>query len=191
MLFKFSRLIAATVFLALILGIFFEQYAIADEETIPSDETVDIFIALGLVTRHVNPGDDTNEDSDFIALSVDKYSVSRFINSYNDETWFGGLNFHSDKLNIYKDSDFFLQGNLYAGAVTGYKDHLPNLYGVTPVLIPTIGLGYKRVCLEFMYFPSPSGGVFSSALRFDLSWRKTGGNRDPKSDKPGTSEVIH
>jgi hypothetical protein len=191
MLFKSSRLIAATAFLILLLLGFFEQYAIADEETVPSDEIVDFSVAVGLVTRHVNPGDDTNEDSDFIALSLDKYSIARFINSYNDETWFGGTQFHTPKLNIYQGSDFFLRGNLYAGLIYGYKDHLPNLGGVTPVLIPTIGLGYKRVSLEFMYFPSPSGGVFSSVVRFDLSWPKSWWHRAPQGDKPNPSTPNH
>jgi hypothetical protein len=188
MLIKFSRLIAVTAFLILFSGIFFERNAIAEEKTDPSDETIDISLGLGLVTKHVNPGNDTNEDSDFIALSIDKYSVARFINSYNDETWVWGMNFHTSKWNIYQDSDFFLRGNLYAGLMSGYKDHLPNLCGITPVVLPTFDLGYKRVSLEFMYFPSPAGGVFSSVLRFDLSWPKSWWpTRALQSDKPDTS----
>jgi hypothetical protein len=178
MFFKLSHLISIAAWLVLPLGIVFAQCAIAEEETSPAQESVDISITLGLVTRHVNPGDNTNEVSDFIGLSYDKYSISRFKNSYNDETLFGGVNFRSSKLNTFKDSDFYLQGNLYTGIVYGYKDHLPNLGGVTPILIPTIGLGYKWMCLEMLYFPTPSGGLFSSALRFDLSWQKTSGSSD-------------
>jgi hypothetical protein len=189
MFFKLSHLNAITVWLVLVLGILFEPCAIAEEEAIPSQESVDMSITLGLVTRHVAPGDDTNEDSDFIALSYDQYSISRFKNSYDDETWFGGVNYRTPKLNIFKASDFYFQGNLYAGLVYGYKDHLPNLGGVTPAFIPTIGLGYNWVCLEMLYFPTPSGGIFSSALRFDLSWRKASGSRDQKSNKPTTPQA--
>jgi hypothetical protein len=178
MFFKLSHLIPKTAWLALLLGMVFAQNAIAEEDSTPAQESVDISITLGLVTQHVNPGDNTNEVSNFIGLSYDKYSISRFKNSYNDETWFGGVNFRSPKLNIFKESEFYLQGNLYTGIVYGYKDHLPNLGGVTPILIPTIGLGYKWMCLEMLYFPTPSGGLFSSALRFDLSWQKTSGSSD-------------
>lgn len=181
MFLKLSRLIAATACLVVLVVIVSERYATAEEDTGPPEKTVDMSITLGLMTRHVKPSDDTNEDSDFLALSYKKFSMARFINSYHDETWFGGLNYRTSQLHLFEGSDFFLQGNLYPGLVYGYKDHLPNLYNVTPVLIPTLGLGYKRVSLELLYFPSPAGGVFSAALRFDLGWRETSKSQDTQS----------
>ena len=182
----FSRYIVITVSLVLLLGVVFEKYVHAEEEAIPSQESVDMSITLGLITRHVNPGDDTNEQTNFFALSYDKFAVARFINSYNDETWFGGFNYRSSKLNIAEDSDFYLQGNLYPGIVYGYKNHLPNLGGLTPVVVPSFGLGYKWVCLELLYFPSPSGGGFASLLRFDLDRPIPSASRDQQSNKPIT-----
>lgn len=175
MLCKFFRLIATTACFLVLVGIASEKCATAETEAKPPQKAEDISITLGLVTRHLKPSDDTNEDSDFIGLSYKKFSMARFINSYHDETWFGGINVRTSKLNLFKDSDFYLQGNAYPGIIYGYKDHLPNLGGVTPVIIPTLALGYKRVGLELLYFPSPSGGVFSAALRFDLGREKTTG----------------
>jgi hypothetical protein len=171
--FEFFRLLAISACLVFLAGIGFEQCAMAEEDASPPTKTVDMSITLGLVTRHVKPSDDTNEDSDFLGLSYKKFAMARFINSYDNETWFGGIIYRTSKLNLFEDSDFYLQGNLYPGIVYGYKDHLPDIGGFTPVLIPTVGLGYKRVCLEVLYFPSPSGGVFSGALRFDLGWKET------------------
>ena len=187
MFFKLTRFIAATACLVVLVVFVSERYASAEEETNQPEKTVDMSITLGLLTRHVKPSDDTNDDSDFLALSYKKFSMARFINSYHDETWFGGLNYHTSKLNLFEGSDIFLQGNLYPGLVYGYKDHLPNLFNVTPILIPTLGLGYKRVNLELLFFPSPAGGVFSAALRFDLGWRETSESHDTQS---GTSTPV-
>ncbi len=52
-----------TAWLILLWGIVFERCAIAADDAIPPQESVDISISLGLFTRHVDPGDDTNEDS--------------------------------------------------------------------------------------------------------------------------------
>lgn len=128
----------------------------------------DVGISLGLWTQHLNPGKDTNEYSQLVAFSYSNYVAGRFINSYDDETFFGGKRFHTDKFRSLKYENFFIQGNLYLGLIHGYGDRFLNLGGASPGILPTLGIGYKKTSLELLYIPTPAGGVFMSVI----TWRR-------------------
>lgn len=123
-------------------------------------------ITLGLFTRHVNPSSDTNDHSGMLGLSYSDWVILRFSNSYHDQSFFGGRRFQTKKIHNSRNSNFFIQGNLYAGLLQGYGDRFPNIEGITPAAMPTVGFGYKNVTLEVLYFPTPSGGVFTSVLTY-------------------------
>ena len=123
-------------------------------------------IILGLITRHVSPSDDTNESTRMLGLSYSNWVMARFINSYDDASFFLGKRFQTKELHHPRYTDFFIQGNLYAGLLHGYGDRFPNIAGVTLGGFPTAGLGYKKTVLEMLYVPTPKGGVFTSFLTF-------------------------
>lgn len=137
------------------------------EETVGKESPTQHWaITLGLFTRHVNPSDDTNEHTGMLGLSYSNWFLLGFSNSYHDQSFFGGRRFQTKKINHSSNSNFFVRGNLYTGIMYGYGDRFPNLAGITPALMPTVEFGYKNTSIEVLYFPTPSGGVFSSVLTF-------------------------
>ena len=123
-------------------------------------------ITVGLFTRHVNPSGNTNESTKMLGISYSDWYVLTFSNSYDERSVFGGRRFHTKKISHPSNTTFFIQGNLYVGLIHGYGDRFPNIAGLTPAGMPTVGFGYKNTTLEVLYFPTPSGGAFTSALVF-------------------------
>ena len=130
--------------------------------------TGEFSMLIGFWTRHVDRSDDTNEKTGMIALSYDDYIVSRFINSYNDETFFAGKRLHTKKFDLGKFKQLGVQGNLYTGLMLGYADHLPHIGGLSIGALPTVGLGWKKQSVELGYVPTPKGGVFMSMIRLQF-----------------------
>jgi len=129
-------------------------------------DTGEYSVLIGFWTRHVDRSDDTNEKTGMIAFSYNDYIVSRFINSYHDETFFAGKRLHTKKFDIGKFKHLDVQGNLYTGLMHGYSDNLPNIGGLSVGALPTVGLVWKKTSAELGYVPTPSGGVFMSLFRF-------------------------
>ena len=129
-------------------------------------DTGELSVLTGFWTRHVDRSDDTNEKTGMIAVLYKDYMVSRFINSYHDETFFAGKRFHTKKFNLGKFKDLGVQGNLYSGLMYGYSDNLPNIGGLSVGALPTVGLVWKKTSAELGYIPTPSGGVFLSLFRY-------------------------
>lgn len=134
----------------------------------------DASLLLGLYTQHVDPSGDTNESSELIGLGYRDYTVASFVNSYHDRSYFAGKQFHTRRFHPWGGDDWFVQGNLYAGMVYGYRERVPNLEGFTPGLIPTVGLAYRNLAAELLYVPTPSGGVFMSLISFRLLGGRSG-----------------
>ena len=148
---------------ALILGVLLSP--------LPSDaiDTDKFSMVIGFWTRHVDRSDDTNEKTGMIAFLYNDYMISRFINSYHDETFFAGKRLHTKKFDLGKKSnDIGIQGNLYTGLMHGYADKLPNIGGLTIGALPTIGLLWDKTSVEVGYIPTPKGGVFMSLFRFTI-----------------------
>lgn len=123
-------------------------------------------ITLGLFTRHVNPSKNTNDSTRMLGLSYSNWIMLGFSNSYHERSFFGGKRFQTKKIGHPSNSNFFVQGNLYIGLLQGYGDRFPNIAGITPAAMPTVGFGYKNAAIEILYIPTPSGGVFTSCLTF-------------------------
>ena len=140
--------------------------AMAEETKEQDNQTQKWTIILGLVTRHIDSSDDTNESSRMLGLSYSNWFTTRFTNSYDEASVFCGRRFQTKELHHPRHPDFFIQGNLYAGLLHGYGDRFPNIAGLTLAGLPTAGFGYKKSVLEILYIPTPSGGVFTSFLTY-------------------------
>ena len=138
----------------------------AEETEDKENQTQQWAISLSLFTRHVNPSKNTNDATRLLALSYSDWVVQTFSNSYHERSFFGGKRFHTKEIGHPRNRNFFIQGNLYAGLLQGYGDRFPNIEGITPVAMPTIGFGYKNTTIEVLYIPTPSGGVFTSMLTY-------------------------
>jgi len=144
-----------------------DEYAVEDysEESAPKEMS----IMVGFFARHVDQSDDPNENLRMVVFSYDNYVVSRYINTWDDTTYFGGKRFSTNKYAFYRNRDFFYQGSLYAGLLYGYGNNADiNIKGIAPGVFPTIGVGYKSTTLEMGYIPTPSGGVFLSLFKYSF-----------------------
>jgi hypothetical protein len=153
-----------------------DEYAVegsSDESAVEdsSDESApkEISVMVGFFAKHVDQSDDPNENLKMVVVSYDNYVVARYINTWDDTTYFAGKRFATNKYAFYENRDFFLQGSLYLGALYGYGNNADiNLKGIAPGVFPTIGVGYKTTSLEMGYIPTPSGGVFLSLFKYSF-----------------------
>ena len=126
-------------------------------------------LMVGVFARHVDQSDNPNENLRMVVASYDNYVVSRYINTWDDPTYFGGKRFSTNKYAINESQNFFYQGNVYAGILYGYGNNAAiNVKGLAPALFPTVGVGYKTTSLEMGYIPTPSGGVFLSLFKYEF-----------------------
>ena len=126
-------------------------------------------LMISLFSRHVDQQDNPNENLRMVVASYDNYVVSRYINTWDDPTYFGGKRFSTNKYPFSESRNFFYQGNLYGGVLYGYGNNAAiNLKGIAPAMFPTVGIGYKTTSLEMGYIPTPSGGVFLSLFKYEF-----------------------
>jgi hypothetical protein len=126
-------------------------------------------LMVSLFARHVDQSDNPNENLRMVVASYDNYVVSRYINTWDDPTYFGGKRFSTNKYPFSENRNFFYQGSVYAGILYGYGNNAAiNLKGLAPAVFPTVGLGYKTTSLEMGYIPTPSGGVFLSLFKYEF-----------------------
>jgi hypothetical protein len=126
-------------------------------------------LMIGLFARHVDQSDNPNENLRMVVASYDNYVVSRYINTWDDPTYFGGKRFSTNKYLLSESGNFFCQGSLYAGILYGYGNNAAiNIKGLAPAMFPTIGIGYETTSMEMGYIPTPSGGVFLSLFKYEF-----------------------
>ena len=126
-------------------------------------------LMIGVFARHVDQSDNPNENLQMVVFSYDNYVVSRYVNTWDDTTYFGGKRFSTNKYSIFENDNLFYQGNVYLGLLYGYGNNAAiDIKGIAPAVFPTIGVGYKSTALEMGYIPTPSGGVFLSLFKYEF-----------------------
>jgi hypothetical protein len=132
-------------------------------------ESREMSLMIGLFAKHVDQSDNPNENLRMVVASYDNYVVSRYTNTWDDPTYFGGKRFSTNKYSFNENRHFYYQANVYAGILYGYGNNAAiNLKGIAPAIFPTVGLGYKTTSLEMGYIPTPSGGVFLSLFKYEF-----------------------
>jgi hypothetical protein len=146
---------------------YFDEFAV--EETSHESAPKEMSVMVGFFAKHVDQSDDPNENLRMVVISYDNYVVSRYINTWDDTTYFGGKRFSTNKYAFTQNREFFYQGSLYAGLLYGYGNNAAiNIKGIAPAMFPTIGVGYQNTSLEIGYVPTPSGGVFLSLFKYSF-----------------------
>lgn len=123
----------------------------------------EVSIGYSFYTKHLNNEEDLNEINHVMALSVDQWSFMTFKNSHYIRSWFLGYDFRTRKYDPF-NTMFYARANLYLGALFGYGEYMPDIYGWTIGAVPTIELGYKNIALETMICPV-NGGVITSGIK--------------------------
>ncbi len=85
-----------------------DEYAVEDS----SDESApkEMSVMVGFFAKHVDQSDDPNENLRMVVVSYDNYVVSRYINTWDDTTYFAGKRFSTNKYAVYRNRDFFSPG---------------------------------------------------------------------------------
>ena len=140
---------------------------VMDSSEKPDSREMSLMVAF--FAKHVDQSDNPNENLRMVVASYDNYVVSRYINTWDDPTYFGGKRFSTNKYPFSESQNFFYQGNVYAGILYGYGNNAAiNIKGLAPAMFPTVGIGYKTTSLEMGYIPTPSGGVFLSLFKYEF-----------------------
>jgi hypothetical protein len=139
------------------------------EKSSDKSNSREMSLMVGLFARHVDQSDNPNEDLKMVVVSYDNYVISRYVNTWDDPTYFGGKRYSTSKYAIFESRNFFYQGNVYLGILYGYGNNAAiDVKGLAPAVFPTIGVGYKSTALEMGYIPTPSGGVFLSLFKYEF-----------------------
>jgi len=115
---------------------------------------------FGVTNRH-----DFNEKNNMLGVQYKGYTASTFKNSFYEQSYFAGVarKVWEKKINKYVGVDVQYK----AGALYGYGSRYPNLGGVTPVVIPAIGLNFMKVGFDLTVIPS-NRPIFAGNFRVGI-----------------------
>ncbi|MFA9562509.1 MAG: hypothetical protein ACERKU_09260, partial [Nitrospirota bacterium] len=81
-----------------------DEYAVedySDESAVEdsSDESApkEMSVMVGFFAKHVDQSDDPNENLKMVLVSYDNYVVARYVNTWDDTTYFAGKRFTTNK----------------------------------------------------------------------------------------------
>lgn len=80
------------------------------EDSSDKSNSREMSLMIGILARHVDQSDNPNENLRMVVASYDNIVVSRYINTWDDPTYFGGKRFSSNKYPIHNSDNFFLPG---------------------------------------------------------------------------------
>lgn len=100
-----------------------------------------------------NDGDLNENDNHAVQVAIDQWFAMTFRNSHHDRTFVAGYEFRTPKWEPFNEGTWFLRGGFPVGLMYGYKDHLPNVGGVTLAAAPLFEVGYKQFSVKTMVIP--------------------------------------
>lgn len=116
-------------------------------------EPADNALLMGMYSYHTcHRWKHYNEQNNMLAMQYKGISVGTFDNSYDNQTYFVGF---ARKLHTWSlPKNFTLDFQYKAAIMHGYKDKYPNIAGVTPVILPIVGLNYNGYGADLFVIPS-------------------------------------
>ncbi|MDD3149722.1 MAG: hypothetical protein PHV68_02715 [Candidatus Gastranaerophilales bacterium] len=120
---------------------------------ITKGEPADNSLLMGMYSYHTaHRWKNYNEQNNMLALQIKGISIGTFDNSYDNQTYFASF---ARKLHTWElPKNFELDFQYKAGIMHGYDDKYPNIAGITPIILPIIGLNYKGYGADLFIIPS-------------------------------------
>ena len=125
-------------------------------------------ILLGMWSYHFDAADRkiSNQTQNLLGVQFKGINLSTYNNSNYDQSYFLGVarNVYTKNLGL---KDLELEAGYRAGAIYGYGDQFPNVFGVSPLVIPVVGLSYKMAGVDFVFVPGTWVGSINCRINVD------------------------
>lgn len=126
-------------------------------------------LLLGMWSYHLSGSGEylgdggSNEQNNLLGIQYYGLAAGTFMNSHDDPSWFFGTarEVHSRQIN----EDTRLDIGYKLGPLYGYKDHLPNIGGISLFAAGTFGISWEKLGIDIMIIPV---GVITGGFRIDL-----------------------
>jgi hypothetical protein len=132
-----------------------------------------IFVQTSIWTLHFSPDEDHSNNQRLLNVELDKasgwaFGIAAFRNSFDQPSQYLYAGYIWDVPKTRDLAYFKLTGGLLHGYKGEHQDAVPyNSRGVSPAILPIIGIKYKRVQSELTLFGT-AGMMFSVGVNFPL-----------------------
>ncbi len=120
-------------------------------------------VLLGMFSRHTSENEH-NETHNLFGIDYKGYSAGTFKNSHSERTFYAGI---SRKLCDYRYKEYEIDIKYKLIVMHGYGDRYPNLLGMTPVIIPMLGITKGVTGVDFIVLPAKNP-IFTFNFRINL-----------------------
>lgn len=127
-------------------------------------EKGDNALLLGMFSHHTSDNEH-NETHNLLGIDYKGYSVGTFKNSFSDQTVYAAIHRKIYEKQLTKDIKFDIKYKL--GLMYGYQDHYPDVFGITPIIMPMFGLTMWKLGMDFIAVPDDHP-TLSVNFRFNL-----------------------
>lgn len=113
--------------------------------------------------------DQMNESNKLVAIDLDGYTLGTYNNSYHSQTYYAGITRKIYERNLLQDVNMDFKYKLMA--LHGYEHYEFNIGGITPLIVPMIGISKGLVGIDFLISPGRTV-TFATTFRVNLPENK-------------------
>jgi len=146
----------------------------------PADDA----LVLGMFSHHVNQGH-KNGTNNMVAGQYKGFAAGTFKNSFWVQSYYAAVSRKVYEKQINKDLKMDVQYK--AGIIDGYGERYFNLGGLTPIVLPQIGVTYKKVGADIWIIPP---GVVAVNFRLNMPEFKKNKTEPSKTEPPKAEAVL-
>ena len=114
--------------------------------------------------------DQMNESNKLVAIDLDGYTLGTYNNSYHSQTYYAGITRKIYKKNLLQDINMDFKYKLMA--LHGYEHYEFNIGGITPLIVPMIGISKGLIGVDFLISPGRTV-TFATTFRVNLPEKKS------------------
>lgn len=109
--------------------------------------------------------DQMNESNKLVAIDLDGYTLGTYNNSYHTQTYYAGITRKLYEKKLPEDVNMDFKYKLMA--LHGYENYEFNIAGITPLIVPVIGITKGLVGVDFLISPGRTV-TFATTFRVNL-----------------------
>ena len=113
--------------------------------------------------------DQMNESNKLVAIDYDGYTLGTYNNSYHTQTYYAGITRKLYEKNLPEGVNMDFKYKLMA--LHGYENYEFNIAGITPLIVPMIGISKGLVGIDFLISPGRTV-TFATTFRVNLPENK-------------------